>query len=175
MTRADFVRGWLLLTAQPWGKAYRSTPQLTTGEPTPAEIQAEFYFKALATYQGHLWATACETYAKGDHWPSVDALKQTLRDLTPKVEKAAPADWGPEYITKEEFGVNLYECIVTISALHTIRQQINEAVYRKRDRDVKDLTARYKEHKGFLAHQLPALTQDETAQILHRYPDVATI
>ena len=71
--------------------------------------------------------------------------------------------------------MNLYECVKTISALHTIRQQLNNAVFRKRARDVQDLTVRYKQQKEFLVNQLPTLTEQETSQILDHYPDVATI
>jgi hypothetical protein len=34
-------------------------------------------------------------------------------------------------MTKEEFGLNLFECIKTISGLHTLRQQLNVAVHQE--------------------------------------------
>lgn len=173
MTRIEFAKGWLLLTAQPWGKWYRSTGQTTTGEPSPAEIQSEFYYKALAQHGADLWFQACQIQATGEHWPSLDALKQCLRDVAPKVAAPTSSTWGPEYITKEEFGVNLFEAVKTISGIHTIRQQLNEAVYREKPTTA--LAERYQEAKGYLANQLPTLTDGEIAHVLARYPDVVTL
>ena len=175
MNRLEFAKGWLLLTAQPWGKWYRSTGQTTTGEPSPAEIQSEFYYKALAQYGSDLWFQACQIQATGEHWPSIDALKQCLRDVSPKIAVPTSSTWGPEYITKDEFGVNLFECIKTISGIHTIRQQMNVAVHQEQPKQLTALTALYNEAREFLANQLPTLTDHEMAQELARYPDVVTL
>jgi hypothetical protein len=170
MNRLEFAKGWLLLTAQPWGKWYRSTGQTTIGEPSPAEIQAEFYYKALAQHDADIWFKACQTQATGEHWPSIDALKQCLRDMAPKIAAPTSSTWGPEHITKDEFGVNLFECIKTISGLHTLRQQLNDAIHREDAKGIQELTARYQEAKGLLANQLPTLTDAEMAPVLERYP-----
>jgi len=176
MNRLEFAKGWLLLTAQPWGKWYRSTGQTTTGgEPSPAEIQSEFYYKALAQYGADVWFHACQVQATGEHWPSIDTLKQCLRDVTPKVAATPASTWGAEYITKEEFGMNLFECIKTISGIHTIRQQMNVAVHQEKPTRLKELTTRYHESRAYLANQLPTLTDHEMAQVLGRYPDVVTL
>lgn len=79
MTKAQFIRGYLLLTSQPWGKSYRSLAAYTDGEPSPAEIQLEFYYASLCAYHHDSWVTTCEIHAKGEHWPSLDALKLTLK------------------------------------------------------------------------------------------------
>ena len=175
MNRLEFAKGWLLLTAQPWGKWYRSTGQTTTGEPSPAEIQSEFYYKALALHGADQWFRACQIQATGEHWPSIDALKQCLRDITPKVAADPVSTWGPDYITKEEFGVNLFECIKTISGIHTMRKQMNVAVHKEQPTILKDLTTRYHESREYLANQLPALNDREMAQVLAKYPDVVTL
>jgi hypothetical protein len=175
MNRVEFAKGWLLLTAQPWGKWYRSTGQTTTREPSPAEIQSEFYYKALAQHGADQWFHACQIQATGEHWPSVDALKQCLREITPKVAAPPASTWGREYITQEEFGVTLFECIKTISGLHTIRQQMNDAVQHHRSANVKALTESYRAAQVYLANQLPTLTDQEMAQVLARYPDVVTM
>lgn len=172
MTRLEFAKGWLLLTAQPWGKWYRSTGQTTTGEPSPAEIQSELYYKALAQYGSDLWFQACQIQATGEHWPSIDALKQCLRDVAPKIKSQSSSTWGHEYITKDEFGITLFEVIKTISGIHTLRQQMNVAVHQERPKTLKELTTRYHESREYLANQLPTLTDHEMEQILARYPDV---
>ena len=89
---------------------------------------------------------------------------------------AAPAaTWGTEYITKEEFGVNLFEVVKTISGIHTMRKQMNVAVHKEQPTLLKDLTTRYNESREHLANQLPTLTDHEMAQVLEKYPDVVTL
>jgi hypothetical protein len=144
------------------------------GEPSPAEIQSEFYYLHFSSVPSHLWFAACQLQATGDHWPSVDALKQTIRELTP-APLAKPNVWGPEFITKDEFGQNLLETIKTISGIHTLLKQHAAAVHDEKPSRRKDVEARVQEVKGFLANQLPTLTDDEMAQILERYPDVVTL
>ena len=81
----------------------------------------------------------------------------------------------PLGITKEEFGLNLYEAIKLISALKTIREQLNYAVHKHQEKRQQELTARYKNVRQELASHLPTLTDHETQQILARYPNVATM
>lgn len=176
MTRLEFAKGWLFLTAQPWGKAYRSTGQTTVGgEPSPADLQAEFYYKTFGGIDAAIWIRACQIQATGESWPSVATLRQCLRDLTPEPTPSASETWGTEYITKDEFGVNLLETIHTISALHTLRRMLNLAVHQEDVRGMADLTTRYKEAKMYLANQLPTLNDDEMARVLARHPDVVAM
>lgn len=173
MTRLDFAKGWLFLTAQPWGKAYRSTGQTSVGgEPSPADLQAEFYYKTFSGIDAALWLQACQVQAAGEQWPSVATLKQCLRDLTPEPTPSSSSTWGSEFITKEEFGITLFEVIKTISGLHTLRRQLNRAVHEQDGPAMTDRTARYKEAQGYLANQLPTLTDHEMAQVLEKYPGV---
>jgi hypothetical protein len=67
------------------------------------------------------------------------------------------------HITRDEFGVNLFETIKTISGIHTLRQQMNVAVHQERPALLKELTARYNEAREYLANQLPILTDHEMA------------
>lgn len=76
------------------------------------------------------------------------------------------------HITREEFGVNLFEVVKTISGIHTMRKQMNVAVYKEQPKQLKELTTRYNESREYLANQLPTLTDGEIAQVLERYPDV---
>ena len=78
-------------------------------------------------------------------------------------------------MTKEEFGVNLFECIKTISGLHTLRQQLNVAVHQEDAKAQKQLAARYHEAQEWLVPQLKSLTNDEMDQVLAKYPDVVTL
>ena len=91
MTLKEFTQGWMLLTAQPWGRAYRQEPTTSTGEPSAGEIQSEFYFQTVRAYHGEAWKKACVEHAKGERWPSLDALTSTM-DLahSPVLKLTAP-------------------------------------------------------------------------------------
>ena len=73
-------------------------------------------------------------------------------------------------ITKEEFGANLYATIQTIGGLLGIEQQRAAAIHQGQGFKVKALLERRKDLQAALTTQLPLLTNDETAQILARYP-----
>lgn len=71
MTKPQFLAGWMLLTAQPWGKAYRTnTPEAT--------IQIELYYKHVSRANPVVWVAVCEHAAQGDKWPSLSDLKASL-------------------------------------------------------------------------------------------------
>lgn len=71
MTKPQFMTGWMLLTAQPWGKAYRTnTPEAT--------IQLELYYKHVGRANHHVWQAVCEYHAQGERWPSLTELKTSL-------------------------------------------------------------------------------------------------
>ena len=72
MTKGEFLTGWLVLTAQPWGKPYRgSTPE--------AAIQLELYYKHVHRANPTVWVAVCEDVAQGDKWPSLSDLKFILQ------------------------------------------------------------------------------------------------
>lgn len=174
MTRMEFVRGWLLLTTQPWGKAYR-TQTLAPGEPNTAEIQSEFYYKAFEKQDADLWFRACQLQATGEHWPSIELLKSSMRDLRPAPPKVEQISTGGPFITKEEFGVNLFETIKSISGIRALEEQIAVAIHQEKPHKLDDLKARRLALKEILANQLPILTHDEMDQILARYPFVVDL
>lgn len=78
MTLREFTQGWMLLTSQPWGTSYRREAALP-GEPSPGDIQSEFYFHTFKDSNGPAWIKSCQQHATGDKWPSVDALKMSMR------------------------------------------------------------------------------------------------
>lgn len=82
MTLREFLPGWMLLTAQPWGTPYRKDTRHGT-EPSPGDIQAEFYYQALKTIEGAHWMVVCQTLATSEKWPSIDTIKTSLRHCHP--------------------------------------------------------------------------------------------
>lgn len=82
MPKEQFIRGWNLLIAQPWGKRY-GTMQDSAAAKTAA-TQLAFYYKKLGAYPVEAWLGACELFAQGDHWPNVDEIRQALNHSLPQ-------------------------------------------------------------------------------------------
>lgn len=76
----------------------------------------------------------------------------------------------PTGITKEEFGLNLYETIKTIGGILGIDQQRANAIHKGEGFKVQELMPRRKALQVTLAKQLPVLNDAEMAQLLDRYP-----
>ena len=158
MNRPEFLRGWLLLTAQPWGRTYRSdNTNPLNSEPSPAKIQAELYYKALAYAYVPAWLEVAELLAAGEKWPSITECKEAIRHAKAKPNIPVIEIHETGWITKEEFGVKLFEKIYTISSLRHASET------HKID---------LREH---LAHQFDELTAEEQQAILGRYPDVVNL
>jgi hypothetical protein len=85
MTKDEFKVGWDLLTAQPWGKRYATVNDKASA--ATAATQLQFYFRKLGQFPFMLWYTECELYAAGDHWPSVDEIKQASNNALPKLQR----------------------------------------------------------------------------------------
>ncbi len=100
MTKPEFLRGYLVLTTQPWGRTYRTMSMPLDGEPSPAEIQIEFYFQQLQHSEAGAWSVTCEKFAVSDHWPSVEELKLSLKHYRP-IRVALPAP-EPQYMSMHE-------------------------------------------------------------------------
>lgn len=100
---------------------------------------------------------------------------QAQSDYNTDTSQIHPTPINGPHVSKDEFGVHLYEVVSTISAIHTLRQMLNNAVHTGKTRAVAELTEQYKEAKSYLANQLPTLTDHEMAQVLERYPDVVTL
>lgn len=89
-------------------------------------------------------------------------------------QSASPV-WGSEFITRDEFGQNLFEVVKTLSGMQAIRKQMAAAVHREKNHKLKQLQERWDELHVFISNQLPTLTNREMAQVLERYPDVVTL
>lgn len=157
MNRQEFLRGWLLLTSQPWGKVYRS--ESSEAGPSPAKIQAELYYKALSSTYPPAWHEVCELLAGGDHWPSLTGCKEALRHAKAQPPQAPQLTADPlaGHCTKEEFGLTLYNTAKAVADL------------RYAPADQKE------ERREELTELLKRLSPDETAQILKQYPDMVML
>ncbi|MDH5669814.1 MAG: hypothetical protein OEY86_17585 [Nitrospira sp.] len=96
MDREQFYRGWLMLVAQPWGRAYQDRGNLTSEQRTTAQIQQELYFKRLSFCNPYLWESIAEWFSTGDHWPSLDELKRAIQANSPidKQAQLIEPDWS---------------------------------------------------------------------------------
>lgn len=95
MDYEEFYRGWLLLIAQPWGKQYQDRQGMTDEQRMTVRIQQELYYKRLAHCNPYLWESIAESYAAGDHWPTIDELKRTIAQNSPQPtqEQLVEPDW----------------------------------------------------------------------------------
>lgn len=75
-----------------------------------------------------------------------------------------------EYLTKEQFGLNLYEAIKTIGGILGLDQQRAACIHRERSDELPDLLARREKLVKDFVHHRAILTHDERQQILARYP-----
>jgi hypothetical protein len=73
-------------------------------------------------------------------------------------------------ITKEEFGLNLYDTITTIGGIMGLDQQRAAAIHRNETRTSHALLARRRALQATLAQQLPTLNDHEMAKVLDKYP-----
>lgn len=156
MNRPEFLRGWLLLTAQPWGRTYRSdNTNPLNPEPSPAKIQCELYFKALCYAYVPAWLEVAELLAAGEKWPSITECKEALRHAKAKPTVPVIEMHEAGWITQEEFGVDLYEIVKIIAMM----------------KDAPD-SPQLKDKLTTLMRRLP---DADVAEILQRYPMVGTL
>lgn len=96
MDYEQFYRGWAYLIAQPWGQRYQERTGMIEEQRMTIRIQQELYFKRTAHCNPYLWEGICESYAAGDHWPSLDELTRSIRDNSPqpKPEELIHPDWS---------------------------------------------------------------------------------
>lgn len=87
----------------------------------------------------------------------------------PPVQSYVPINEG-QYMTKEEFGLNLYETIKTIGGIMGIDRQRAASIHKHEGFKVQGLNTRRHGLQQTLAKQLPLLTDDEMKQVLARYP-----
>jgi hypothetical protein len=87
MTQGEFAKGWKLLILQPWGWRYRSLD--AHGKPTEeAMTQMEFYFAKLKWAHPEAWWQVADRFAQGGEWPSVDELRNSLRQVNGRYVKS---------------------------------------------------------------------------------------
>lgn len=77
------------------------------------------------------------------------------------------------YMTKEEFGLDLFEAIKCIGGLLAIQDQVNAAVHHGKNLD--DLVRRREALKVKLIEAMKHLTTAQEVEILQRYPMVAML
>ncbi len=159
MNRPEFLRGWLLLTSQPFGRSYRSDIVTGAGEPSPAKIQAELYYKNLNYAYPPAWVEVAELLASGDHWPSLTECKEALKHAKAKpVAVLIQHDSGePPSATKEEFGLSLYGAIQTVSELRHAKDEGKPQL------------------RSQLSSYLDALSSAELELVVSRYPDLVSL
>ena len=85
MTKAEFLKPYLLLVLQPWGRRY----DLRTPE---GQAQVEFYFSKLGWAHPKAWEKTVDLYAQGKEWPSVTELKRSLQHVNGQYVRAIGDD-----------------------------------------------------------------------------------
>jgi hypothetical protein len=165
MTKDEFLAGWALLLAQPWGARYARVESET--DRLLSKTQADLYYREFAGAEGGEWIKACTQFAKGTRWPSIDELRISVR-ARPNPQPANPA--AP--CTLKEFGETLYAAIMAASRITQIDRQIAGAVWRQ---DGAVLAALQADRRAAIEHakQLaasPEIADTEAAELARRYP-----
>jgi hypothetical protein len=93
----------------------------------------------------------------------------------PRDEGARSTEAGRVMITKEEFGLNLYDVIHTIGGIMALDEHIDYCHTHSQGWRIQGLSQRREVLQKQLAAQLPLLTDDEDQQIRARYPFVVTL
>lgn len=121
MTKEEFIQGWTLLIAQPWGTRYaRAESEI---DRLTAKTQMDLYYREFAGSDADDWLKACRQHAKGTKWPSIDELRISVRARpTPR---SAPAS---QAMTLAEFGEPLFAAIQWATAVHWLDQSIARAI-----------------------------------------------
>jgi hypothetical protein len=84
MTSKEFLKGWTLLIAQPWGRRYE-------GDSEVARAQREFYFMTVKQVEGEHWFQTCCALAGKSEWPSIAAIKALV---SPSGHPGAEQAWA---------------------------------------------------------------------------------
>jgi hypothetical protein len=169
MTKDEFLAGWALLLAQPWGARYARVESET--DRLLSKTQADLYYREFAGAEGGEWIKACTQFAKGTRWPSIDELRISVR-ARPNPQPANPA--AP--CTLKEFGETLYAAIMAASRITQIDRQIAGAVWRQDERRMKELMATKQqavEQAKALAAS-PEISDADAAELARRHPWLLT-
>lgn len=171
MTKEDFIKPYLLLVFQPWGRRY----DLATPE---GQTQSEFYYHAISWAHPDAWMKVAQQQATGEQWPSLTAIKLALNAINGDFVTALP---GPKvhYLTLEEFGLDLYECIKLCAMRDQLRQQYRKLVTNlsvlppDRKKALDALKAREGALTEEIAALMPKIGQDDAARLFRQYDAVA--
>jgi hypothetical protein len=82
---------------------------------------------------------------------------------------------GAIYCTRDEFGVDLYHAVSAIGSILGLQDQIAGVIHREEAAKLPDLKARRETLRTTLSQYVQALTKTELAQLLQRFPIVATL
>jgi hypothetical protein len=94
MKRDEFLKGWSLLVMQPWGYRYNKVD--TNGRPVgDGLMQLNLYFESLKWADAQAWLKVTVLFARGEKWPSVNELRDGLRNVNGGFVKALSNH--PEY------------------------------------------------------------------------------
>lgn len=164
MTKDEFLTGWTLLIAQPWGLRYARQDNET--DRTLSRTQADFYYQEFSGVDGADWLRACQQYAKGTRWPSIEELRVTLR-----ARPTAPAPTPPsaQRMTLSEFGEDLFEAIKLASRVQQLDHELTNPVLSE------DRYARLAAQRNALADQArqvassPTISDEDAAELVRQY------
>jgi len=143
------------------------------GEPVPADVQSEFYYRAFTQTTYPIWMQACQQAAQGEYWPSIDALRNTIKLLSPQPAKITCDQSG--HIDVDEFGRGLYETIFMVGEVLGLQDQINTAVLKDRPAAIQDFTARQAAKRTELTQKMLTLGEQEIDALVERYPVLVTL
>lgn len=163
MTKEEFLKGWALLIAQPWGSRYaRAESEM---DRLTAKTQLDLYYQEFCGAEPEDWLKACRQHAKGARWPSIDDLRVSVRA---RPTPALPAVRG---LTGAEFGETLFEAIKWAAAVQWIDQSIARAVLNDVPSErIADLR-KQREYALQAARALAGSISDEdAAELARRYP-----
>jgi len=167
MTKEQFLKPYLLLVFQPWGRRY----DLASPE---GQTQSEFYYSQLHWAQAEAWMKVATQCAQGEAWPTLQNLKQSLHAINLQYVPRLPAPQG-NVMTKEEFGLDLYECIKACASRAQLREMYKHACTQdgvsveQRKRILADLKQREGICTAQIVSLMPRLGTADQRRLLEQY------
>lgn len=163
MTKEEFLQGWALLLAQPWGARYARTENEM--DRLAAKTQLDLYYHEFAGSDAADWLKACRQHAKGTRWPSIDELRVSVRA---RPTPALPAVRG---LTGVEFGETLFEAIKWAAAVQWIDQSIARAVLNDAPPEhIADFRKQREYALQAARAQAGSISDEDAAELARRYP-----
>lgn len=166
MTKEEFIQGWTLLIAQPWGARYaRADSEI---DRLTAKTQMDLYYREFAGADADDWLKACRQHAKGTKWPSIDELRISVRARP--TTRSTPAI---QAMTLAEFGKPLFLAIQWATAVQWLDQAIARAILSMASpQTISALRARraraLEEARQWARHE--SISDADAAELARRYP-----